>query len=371
MDFGKLNILQISFFIALAYFFTSPSAFSQSPITIEGHILNQENKPLDVANILLMSLNSNSVIASSISDENGSFSLSPQKILSSDSLRIHIMRTGIKSQSFVIPNRSHDNLTLQVVEESFNLDELVVKAEKVKESGDTIQYMMSSFQSITDKSLADVLRKMPGISVEKDGKIRYQGEEITTLYIEGLNMLRGQYGIATNNIHPDDVASVEVLQNHQEIEALKEISEGEKAAINIRLKESSKGVWTSRTTLAAGIEKPHKGLWDGKLMTSRFARSNQELTLIKTNNTGMDISSELYSYGDYLPSLPLPIANINVAQASMLDDKYYRDNKDLTTSLNTLFKVGKKATAGLNITYANIEDSPVLHEISTHLLPNG
>lgn len=371
MIFGEIKQIGACLLVTLVYLVTSSSAFSQSPVVIEGHILTQDNSPVVAANVLLMPLNSNRVVASYISDEDGAFGFYPSKTIDSDSLRIHVMRVGIKAKSFVVPNRSDYKLVLTVTEETFNLNELVVKAEKVRERGDTLQYMVGAFQSVTDKNLADVLRKMPGISVDKDGKIRYQGEAISTLYIDGLNMLRGQYGVATNNIHPDDIASVEILQNHQEIEALKEISDGERAAINILLKESSRGVWASRVSLAAGIVGNDKWLWDGKLMTSRFARGNQQLTLIKGNNRGLDISRDLNSYDRNGLLLPVPVASINVNQASMLDDEYYRDNQDLTSSLNTIFRIKEKTTTGVNITYAHIEDKPTLREVSTYVLPTG
>lgn len=71
---------------------------------------------------------------------------------------------------------------------------------------------MSRFTEAQDRSIADVLRKMPGIEVAKSGEIRYNGQPINNFYIEGLDMLDGRYGQATNNIAPQDVASVEVVE---------------------------------------------------------------------------------------------------------------------------------------------------------------
>lgn len=61
------------------------------------------------------------------------------------------------------------------------------------------------------------------MEVDASGKISYQGKAISKFYIEGLDMLGGQYGLATKNIKADDVASVQVYENHQPIRVLQGI----------------------------------------------------------------------------------------------------------------------------------------------------
>ena len=81
----------------------------------------------------------------------------------------------------------------------------------------------SSFVDVTDKSIGDVLKKLPGIQVLSTGQILYQNKAISKFYIEGLDMLRGKYGIATHNIDVSKVATVQVLENHQPIKALRDM----------------------------------------------------------------------------------------------------------------------------------------------------
>lgn len=68
---------------------------------------------------------------------------------------------------------------------------------------------------------------MPGIEVKADGQITYNGQWINEFYIEGLDMLGGNYGVATRNIDANDIGAVQVLQNHQDMKLL----QGIKAAI--------------------------------------------------------------------------------------------------------------------------------------------
>ena len=103
-------------------------------------------------------------------------------------------------------------------------------------------------EEIQDKSLADVIKKMPGMEVSASGQIKYQGQAINKFYIEGKDMMGSHYGIATNSLHPGDVGSIEVMENHQPIHALKDISFSQSPAVNIRLKETAKTRWAGMTT---------------------------------------------------------------------------------------------------------------------------
>lgn len=104
------------------------------------------------------------------------------------------------------------------------LKEVAVKADRIREQGDTITYNVGTFAQAQDRSIGDVLKRMPGIDVSNSGKIQYQGEDINKFYIEGSDLLGGKYGIATNGINHDDVGAVEVMENHQPMQVLSGIS---------------------------------------------------------------------------------------------------------------------------------------------------
>ena len=154
-------------------------------------------------------------------------------------------------------------------EQATALREVVIRAPSIHERGDTITYIVSRFATTADRSLGDVLKKMPGIEVEKSGAITYNGKAINKFYIEGKDMLEGRYGIATNNIHPSDVGSVEVMENHQPVKALENISFSQNPAINIRLKEDAKARWVGTAKAAVGAS---PFLWEGELALMRFKR---------------------------------------------------------------------------------------------------
>lgn len=67
------------------------------------------------------------------------------------------------------------------------LKEVKVSAQRLLRSGDTLTYSVSSFRQGQDRSLADVITKMPGLEVKANGQIEYQGKAISKFYIEGLD----------------------------------------------------------------------------------------------------------------------------------------------------------------------------------------
>ena len=179
---------------------------------------------------------------------------------------LHFSMMGYASQTIsLFSNRSQYDVKLS--EQATQLKEVLVKAPGIHQRGDTISYLVSSFADAQDKSLADVLKKLPGIEIEKSGSIKYNGVAINKFYIEGKDLLGGRYGLATSNVHQQDVGSVEVMENHQPIKALTDISFSQSPAINIRLKEDAKSRWVGTAKTGAGFD---PFLWNAELFVMRF-----------------------------------------------------------------------------------------------------
>ena len=251
---------------------------------------------------------------------------------------------------------------------AFELREVVVKAKKIYSQGDTIDYNVASFLSQSDRSIADVLRKMPGITVSDAGQVSYQGKPIKNLYIEGLDLMKGHYGIATNNIDPNNIATVQVLENHQDIKALKGLRPEEQASINLRLKEGVKGVFNLIATLGGGYG--DEGLWNNSAIATYFRRNSQFLATYKGNNTGEDLSQELYSFdNDY--SRTSNISTISMPSAPGIDKRFYYFNRSHNATFNNVYRVGKSGEFGINAAYLNDRDMRQSHSATTNYLPDG
>lgn len=118
------------------------------------------------------------------------------------------------------------------------LQEVFVDAPIVYQKGDTLVYRAEALTAKTDRVLEDILKRIPGVTVESNGSIKYNGKPINNFYIEGLDLLSSRYSLATQHIRPEDIKNIEVLENHQHVKLLKGVEFSDRAAINIRLKKN-------------------------------------------------------------------------------------------------------------------------------------
>lgn len=273
-----------------------------------------------------------------------------------ENYELHFSMMGFAS--WTVPLKSGQTVyNISLSEKATELKEVIVKAPSIHERGDTITYIVSSFADAQDKSIADVLRKMPGMEVDKGGGIKYNGQSINKFYIEGKDMLGGRYGIATNNIHQKDVGSVEVMENHQPIKALEDVSFSQNPAINIRLKEDAKSRWVGTMKVGAGFEPL---LWNGELAVMRFKKQSQTLNTYKTNNTGNDVMRETMSFSmdDFVSLFE---KNYRLQEYLSVSPDYLREidrdrsrfNKTHLFTTNNLWSLGKDYDLTSQITYNN------------------
>lgn len=222
------------------------------------------------------------------------------------------------------------------------LKEVAVKADKIREQGDTITYFVNSFAQQQDRSIGDVLKRMPGINVEKSGKIQYQGTDINKFYIEGSDLLGGKYGIATNGINHEDVGAVEVMENHQPMQVLSGISFSDKAAINLKLKNKAKATWTLHGDAGVGYSAQPDGIvWDGELFAMAVMPNFQNITTFKTNNIGEDLSAQATDFFASSHSTALSrYVGVSLPGVPNLSDKRTLFNRSALVSTNNLWKFG-------------------------------
>jgi len=226
-----------------------------------------------------------------VADESGNYMLN--FTTTSDSVTVRASMLGYSTFKKNVPSRV-GRLDIALLGGTM-LKEVVVVGDKVTERGDTITYNVSAFKREADRVIGDVIKKMPGIEVNDNGRIKFNGKDVKNFYVEDMDLLQGRYGIATNNISADDVASVQVYQNHQPIRALKDLIPSEDVTINLKLKTSAKGTWSLSAMGGAGY-KP--ALWAAEAIGMYFGRGMQNITTYKGNNCGIDVNAEMQMLTD-------------------------------------------------------------------------
>ena len=339
------------------------SAYAQ--ITISGHICDQDSGAgVSDVNVMLQNDKRTILYGYAISDANGDYTVS----YNGDAQTLQIVVTGfnIQGQSKSITAKSQ-RVDFNIEYSALEIREVVVNAESVQRQSDTLSYNVSSFINVTDRSIGDVLRKMPGLSVAESGEVKYNGKPISKFYIEGLDMLRGSYGIATNNIRAEDIARVEVYENHEAIKSLRGVTMPTQAALNIRLKENVQGTWNG-TLLLGGGYKPW--MWNGEASVMFFGREFQTLNVFKTNNMGEDVSREFRSHYGGLGGVESMLGIHKPTTPNIGQDRYLNNNV-FATSMNAISKLGKELTLTLNANYLHDMQHSKGSSVTTYNIPNS
>ena len=311
-------------------------------------------EPIADVYIMLMSSDGKNILSYSFTQTNGTFSIelpaSGQTIflLTTSRLGYEPFKKEITVQS------RHVDLLLK--ESTVPLREVKITSTPIRQRGDTIDYYVSSFVRPQDRTLADVLARMPGIEVQTDGRVQYEGKPINRFYIENMNLLEQRYSLATKNLSPGDISTVQVYENHEPVKMLRDRSDSEQAALNIKLKEGARAKWLKTFDFGIG---GFPFLYNATGTLARFARGNQSMVIGKANNTGKDIFQELKMHtlkpGQvFRPGLPegIPdhLSTLSVASSFFTRDRA-RFNESTIASLNQLWRIAEETDLRLNVNY--------------------
>jgi hypothetical protein len=332
----------------LSLFLSFNLAWAQN--TLRGHVSDSSGRVIPNVSITVQDI-SKSIIAFAITDSSGFYKLSV--VAESDSVFIKANALNFKAEIRRIANKNQ-TMNFMLDEKITTLQEVVVKSQIITKSGDTISYDINSFANQRDRVLADVLKKMPGIKVHSDGTVLYNGEPVNKFYVNGKDLMEGRYGIINNSLPITSVSEVEVLENHQPVNILREKVPGEKAAINVKLKE--KIAFTGEGKVGVGYTPFLRNI---QLTPMFLSKKNQWLVSYKTNNNGESVENEdnILAFGNSYEGTARdanPISLLFVENSAVPDlapEKYLMNNVHFV-SANVLSTLGKDWELKTNIGFA-------------------
>lgn len=324
------------------------------------------NKPIAGVNVSLITSNG-LLIAWDYSDAKGLYKVTLPQNKQAD--KIHFSFLGYKKVAISLEEFPTDG-KITMESENFQLEEIKVSANRIVQKKDTLVYSVAGFSQPQDRSIADVIAKMPGMEVNANGQISFNGKSINRFYIEGMDLMNDRYALASNNISKKRVKSVEVLQNHQPIEMLRGKSFSEQAAINLVLEDNSKMNLVGSADLGLGTNRD-KLLYNNRLLAMLFKKNYQTLSIYKNDNTGYDLFSEIN---------PMTLADLNredrmeeslvsmvTTHVPDVDRSRYTFNRSHLVATNHLFRLGEKSNLRTQISYFN-DESKRSNSIETEYL---
>lgn len=336
--------------------FLSIKTFAQT--TISGEVHNEKKQPVYNASVMLLRVADSLPMAYTFTNEKGHYQLVTQS--EEAKLLIAVYGFNLKRQFKEVENKTQ-TVDFTVVEEALQLKEVSVKSEKIWGGNDTVNYVVDAFRDTTDLVIADVLKKMPGIEVKDDGKVEYKGKPISKFYIENMDMLQGRYNLATTSIAASDVASVQVMENHQEVRALQNIQFSDNVALNIKLKENAKGTFALMADLGAGWADSLQ--YEGGLTGMYFAKRNQFLGTLKANNSGINLVDKENVTVTSLASMVKP-------SAPGISGVRHTLNRSQGVTYNSLHKLKNEADLSFNLLVGGDRNRKSSESRTLYLLPD-
>ena len=281
-----LNFLTQFLLIIISY----SNLIAQEKNNLKGNVIDQASVSISGISVLLLLKEDSSIVKFTDTDLKGNFEFN--NIDNPTNYLIKVNALGYTSQTVAVkPDQTEYNFVLQ--ESAMQLKEVVVKNTQpiVKMNGDTTTYRADDFASPQDRTIGDVLKKIPGITVAESGQIKFNGQNVVKLYLDGDDLLESKYNIATKTLPNNIVNQIQVLENHQSIKALEGKVFSDAVDINLTFKDKAKLKLFGQAILGGGLP----AQYEEEINLISLKNNYKAIHIAKANNTGLAYSNDILS----------------------------------------------------------------------------
>ncbi|MGB5820875.1 MAG: outer membrane beta-barrel protein [Saonia sp.] len=234
----------------------SVSAFSSSfaqEFSIRGQVVDSHSKSsLAATTVFAESIQDSSLIAYTISDKDGFFEL--QGKTGYKKINVFFLFNGYKPLALKIDVQSRIDLkTVQLQEHAQELEgvNLIGERAPIRIKKDTLEFNADSFRTRPDATVEDMLKKMPGVAIDSEGKITVNGKGVDRVLVDGQVFFNDDPKVATKNLPKEIIDKVQITDTKTKAQEFTgEAGNGENKTINLTVKENKNKGYLGR--LAAG-----------------------------------------------------------------------------------------------------------------------
>lgn len=286
----KKNVLKLLLLNSLLL--SSYLLFGQN-ITIEGTVVDSIlKKSLTSATISLAHAKDSSLISFTRANEEGFFQV---KNVAAGKYLLSVSYVGYTPLWLAIKVGSTTKLSLGNVylTDTSRMSNLTIVAKRppVVINNDTIEFNSENFKTVPNAVVEDMLKKMPGIEVDKAGAITVNGKSVSKVFVNGKEFFTGDPKMATRNLPADAVDKIQVYDKKSDQSMFTGIDDGnQETSINIQLKKDRNHSTFGKVSAGAG----NPGRWDGQGNMNRLNNDEQMSLIAMANNT----NRQGFSFGD-------------------------------------------------------------------------
>lgn len=272
------------FLTVIVFCFSLFSSAQKVSGTVKGYLQDSITAtPLADATVSIIRLKDSTLISFTLTGNNGYFEI---KNLDGGDYNVVASFTGLqtlKKKITIAGEQPVLDLGAVKMDRIYKtMEEVVIEEAPVKIKGDTLSFRADAFKTKPNATVEDLLKKMPGMTVDKDGTVKAQGEQVQKVYVDGKEFFNNDPKLATKNLTADMVDQVEVFDDMSEQAKFNRIDDGSRSkSINLKLKKDKKKGVFGKVYAGAGT----KDRYDAGLSTNFFKGATQTSIIAKANNT--------------------------------------------------------------------------------------
>lgn len=267
--------------------------------SIKGKLIDTAAKqPIADATVSVLNVKDSSLATFTLSNKQGIFEV---KGLGEADYRIVISSKGYiefkKTVSITATAKTVDFGTLEVQKDYKTLEGVVVTSESpIQVKNDTIQFNASGFKTLPNATAEDLLKKLPGVEVDKEGAVKSQGETVQKVLVDGKEFFGNDPKLATKNLTADMIESIQVFDDMSDQAKFTKMDDGSRSkTINIKLKKDRNKGYFGRVLVGVG----DNNRYEGNLSVNKFNGNKRISLLLNTNN----INKQGFSFSDIISSM--------------------------------------------------------------------
>ncbi len=266
--------------------------------TIKGKLVDSVNKePMAGATVTVMNPKDSSVVSFKVANAKGEFEIGD---LEAGLYRLLVSFQGFDnySKNFMISAAFPEvNLnSVYMLRKGTTLQEVVVEGPPIQVKKDTVEFRASAFKVKPNANAEDILKKLPGVQVDKDGNVVAQGENVQKVYVDGKEFFGTDPKLATKNITADMIESIQVFDDMSDQAKFTKIDDGSRSkTINIKLKKDKRKGYFGRALAGYGTD----DRYETSLSFNKFNGDNRISILAGSNN----INKRTFSFNDIVSSM--------------------------------------------------------------------
>ncbi|MBL7698213.1 MAG: TonB-dependent receptor family protein [Chitinophagaceae bacterium] len=271
----------------LTFLCLSLSAFSQQ-FKISGTVLDtSENKPLENAVVSVLRSTDSVLLKFIRTKADGTFSVSG---LSSSKNIILITYPGYADYAELLKDSSTEEISLgsiPLTPKSELLEAVIVKQQiaAIRMKGDTLEFKADSFAVRPGAAVDELLKRLPGITVNRSGEITAHGQKVNKVLVDGEEFFSDDPAVVIKNLQADAVENVQLFDKKSDQAEFTGIDDGKRSkTINLTLKEDKKKGYFVRAKVGGGTN----GTFDNDIMTNAFKGSKKIAAFGIMSNTGRE-----------------------------------------------------------------------------------